>query len=137
MRAGVDAVNRDFMVSPQMSFTERLRRLPNLRISSSSMRHSPYRSAALSIFVGAVICVGQIGGGRAGEAHSFIIAANDGYGVQDCLGEGGECGRVVADAWCEAHGHGAALSFGRADDVTGAINAATNPGASYVVTCGE
>ena len=62
----------------------------------------------------------RIGGGQAGEAHSFIVAANDGYGIQDCLGEGGECGRVVADAWCEAHGHGAALTFGRADDVTGA-----------------
>ncbi len=104
------------------------------------MRHFPYRPAALSIFVGLVLCVGGIDGGRAGEAHSFIIAANDGYGVQDCLGEGGECGRVVADAWCEAHGHGAALAFGRADDVTGAIRVAATPaeGAEpYVVTCGD
>ena len=47
---------------------------------------------------------------------------------QDCLGEGGECGRAVADAWCEADGRGAALSFGRADDVTGRSPTA------YVVT---
>jgi hypothetical protein len=107
------------------------------------MRHFSCGAAALSIFVALVVCAGEIGGGRAGEAHSFIIAANDGYGVQDCLGEGGECGRVVADAWCEAHGHGAALAFGRADDVTGAIRIAApaatpaNDAGPYVVTCGD
>ena len=30
---------------------------------------------------------------------------------------------MVADAWCEAHGHGVAVAFGRADDVTGAVKA--------------
>jgi len=102
------------------------------------MRPFPCRSAALSIFVGLVVCAGGIGGGRAGEAHSFLIAANYGYGVQDCLGEGGECGRVVADAWCEAHGHGAALAFGSAHD--SAVSVAATPAAdaeSYVVTCGD
>jgi len=95
------------------------------------MRPFPCRSAALSIFVGLVVCAGGIGGGRAGEAHSFLIAANDGYGVQDCLGE-------VADAWCEAHGHGAALAFGSAHD--SAVSVAATPAAdaeSYVVTCGD
>jgi len=107
------------------------------------MRHPPRRSTALSIFVGLVVCASGIEGGRAGEPHSFIVAANDGYGVQDCLGEGGECGRVVADAWCEAHGHGAALAFGRADDITGAIRVAASAAppaddaAAYVVTCGD
>ena len=52
---------------------------------------------------------------RAGQGHAFTVAANDGYGVQDCLGESGECGRAVADAWCAAEGRGAALSYGRAD----------------------
>jgi len=36
---------------------------------------------------------------------------------------------VVADAWCEAHGHGAALAFGHADAAAGAE--------PYVVTCGD
>ena len=67
---------------------------------------------------------------RAGQAHAFTIAANDGYGLQDCLGEGGECGRAVADAWCAAEGRGAALSYGRAD-------AAAANDAAYVVTCGD
>jgi hypothetical protein len=98
------------------------------------MRRLPFASAALPIFVGLVALAGQVDGGRAGESHSFIVAANDGYGVEDCLGEGGECGRVVADAWCEAHGHGAALTFGRADH--GAAPAADGD-APYVITCGD
>jgi hypothetical protein len=92
------------------------------------------------MLAGFVLCAAPIDSGRAGEAHSFIVAANDGYGIQDCLGEGGECGRVVADAWCEANGHGAALTFGRTDDVTGAISVAATPGKGaepYVVTCGD
>ena len=102
------------------------------------MRHFPSRFAVLSIFVGLAVLVGQVGG-RAEGAHSFIVAANDGYGVQDCLGEGGECGRVVADAWCEAHGHGAALAYGRARAVAAvSVAAATVSDAEpYVVTCGD
>ncbi len=82
----------------------------------------------------------QMGQAQAATVHTFIIAANDGYGVEDCLGEGGECGRVVADAWCEAHGHGAAISFGVADDVTGAIAAsaaADKPHSPYIIRCGD
>jgi hypothetical protein len=74
------------------------------------------------------------------EGHVFIIAAAEGYGVEDCLAEGGECGRVVADAWCEAHGHGAAIAFGPADDVTSAIPAeiaARKSQRPYVVRCGD
>ncbi len=106
------------------------------------MPHVRSRPAVLSLLVGLLLCAGRIDGGQAGETHSFLIAANDGYGVEDCLGEGGECGRVVADAWCEAHGHGAAVAFGRAnpDDVTGAIKVAATPakgGEPYIVTCGD
>jgi hypothetical protein len=75
----------------------------------------------------------------AGEAHNFIVAG-DGYGVQDCLGGEGECGKVVADAWCEAHGQGPALSFGKTDDVTGAISTASAPKlppGAYFITCGD
>ena len=68
----------------------------------------------------------------------FMIAANDGYGLQDCLAEGGECGQVVADAWCEAHGHGAALSFRAAEavrrDRRRQISTAAEP---YVINCGD
>jgi hypothetical protein len=79
--------------------------------------------------------------GQAAEAgNSFVVVTADGYGVEDCLAEGGECGRVVADAWCEAHGQGAAISFGRADDITGAIPtkiAAEKPRNPYIIRCGD
>jgi hypothetical protein len=70
----------------------------------------------------------------------FTVAASDGYGVEDCLGGEGDCGQVVADAWCEAHGHGAAVSFGKTDDVTGAIanhSAPNLPAGAYFITCGK
>ncbi len=54
-------------------------------------------------------------------ANSFIVSAADGYGVNECIKTGEECARIVADAWCEAHGHAAAKAFGRANEVTGAI----------------
>src|SRR5579863_2435703 len=77
---------------------------------------------------------------KAGAAQSFILAASDGYGVQDCLAEGGECGQAMADAWCQSQGHSRALSFGPSDDVTGAISkstAAKIETGAYVITCGD
>lgn len=52
---------------------------------------------------------------------AFTIPADDGYGLQECLSEGVECGRVLANSWCAAHGYATAVSFGRDDDTTGAI----------------
>ena len=52
---------------------------------------------------------------RAAEsARTEVLAMSTGYGVEDdCLDAGGACGRLVADAWCAAHGLGAAASFGQ------------------------
>ena len=54
---------------------------------------------------------------------TFLVPANDGYGVGDCLASGGECGQIVADAWCETQGFRRAVEFGQtmAEDVTGSI----------------
>lgn len=68
----------------------------------------------------------------ADETSTYVIAAASGYGVEDCLGEGGECGQVVADAWCEAHGRGAAVKFGRSNSP--ADDAAFPP---YFIICGN
>ena len=87
-----------------------------------------------------LFAAGPIGQVRAATGHAFIVSATEGYGVEDCLAERGDCGRIVADAWCEAHGRGPAISFGPAEDVTGAISLARNSEpvqAPYVVTCGE
>ena len=102
------------------------------------MCHSGFMATALPILVGMALWAGG-DASRAAERHSFIIAANDGYGIDDCLGEANDCGHVVADAWCATHGHGHAVAFGRADDVTGSI-VADGPSIverPYVVTCGE
>ena len=58
---------------------------------------------------------------------TFLIPAAEGYGVADCLtGGGSECGRIVADAYCEAQGFAKAESYGRAaaEALTGALDAA-------------
>ena len=56
------------------------------------------------------------------DANSYIVKADEGYGVNDCIRGGDDCAKVVADAWCEAHGHGEAKAFGRArDNITGSI----------------
>lgn len=72
--------------------------------------------------------------------ETFIIADQDGYGLNECLKERAECGRVVADAWCESHGHGPARAFGRAGDITAAIPTETShaPEAdATVVACSD
>jgi hypothetical protein len=72
--------------------------------------------------------------------HSVIIPANDGYGLGECLAEGAACGRVVADAWCEAQGYGKADSFGPADPVEVTASIAVKPSATmapkaYAISC--
>ena len=54
----------------------------------------------------------------------------------------GECGKIVADAWCESQGHRVAKTYGLAspEDFTGstprpaAVSAAERP---LVITCGQ
>jgi hypothetical protein len=60
---------------------------------------------------------------QAGPA-TFLIPASDGYGVADCLSSGSDCGKVVANAYCEAQGFGRATAFGVAagDEATGAVS---------------
>ena len=74
------------------------------------------------------------------DRHMIVIPASDGYGFDDCLSGNKACGKVIADAWCEAHGMAIAQSYGRADDVTAsAVGVAApklDPG-SFIVTCSE
>jgi hypothetical protein len=71
--------------------------------------------------------------------RSYVISIHDGYGVLECLTQDRECGKIVADSWCEAHGHGRAVSFGRAEDITGAtaVVARTPEPTAATITCGE
>lgn len=65
------------------------------------------------------------GKAAAAAEETFLIPASEGYGVADCLTNGAECGRVVANAWCEAQGYGLAASFGIAapEDATASTGA--------------
>ena len=60
------------------------------------------------------------------EQRTFLIPPNDGYGVADCITNGSECGKIVADAWCESQGFPKATAFGLAarEDFTGSIEKA-------------
>jgi len=57
----------------------------------------------------------------------FLVPANDGYGVAECLTSGAACGHVVASTWCEAQGYARAVSFRQAEtaEATGGIQKAT------------
>ena len=60
----------------------------------------------------------------ASNGPTFVIPANDGYGIAECVESGSSCGQVVADAWCEAQGFTRSSSYGVADvDTTGSITA--------------
>ena len=72
------------------------------------------------------------------RVQDFIIAGNDGYGTQECLVSQSSCGRIVADAWCEAKGFKNALSYRTAapDEITGSVSpAASKPVDVFVITC--
>ncbi len=60
--------------------------------------------------------------GFSSGANSFVVSAADGYGVNECIKSGDDCAKIVADAWCETHGHGDAKAFGPASDATGSID---------------
>lgn len=67
----------------------------------------------------------------ADEGQTLIIPPNDGYGFEECLTPGSQCGLVVADAWCKAHGFAGTQGF---RPETG--GAAGVPAGSVRVTCG-
>ena len=79
---------------------------------------------------------------RAADSLDYIVPDSDGYGIADCMKPGMECGHVIADAWCEAHGHGRASMFGLTDDVTGSTKVSTAAptqmaAGAVIIRCGE
>jgi hypothetical protein len=96
------------------------------------MRKLAPHPISLALLAAFALNFAPIHAAEAAQGHAITVAANDGYGLQDCLAESGECGQAVADAWCQSEGRGAALSFGRAENVGSAAQAA-----AYVVTCAD
>ncbi|WP_159731092.1 hypothetical protein [Methylosinus sp. Ce-a6] len=81
---------------------------------------------AIPLLGGLLLAAAQ-GGARAVEAprNVYLISGHEGYGVVECITQKKGCGKIVADSWCESHGHGPAVAYGRADDVTSAIGPAS------------
>jgi hypothetical protein len=70
----------------------------------------------------------------------YVISDREGYGIVECLTQNRGCGKIVADSWCEAHGHGAATAFGRADDITASITPvgrSRETSSPAIISCGE
>jgi len=105
------------------------------------------RAIALSGFVSilaiatASFVVLPNGASRANVVNAtFLIPASDGYGVADCLTGANDCGKIVANAWCEAHGFSRADTFGLAiEDVTGSTKASVSSRSALpiAITCAE
>jgi hypothetical protein len=71
----------------------------------------------------------------------YLVPANDGYGIADCIAEKRACGKTVAETWCQTHGYRTALNFGVADrsDFTGSVSAsgAASQKMPIVISCGK
>ncbi len=78
---------------------------------------------------------------QAAESASYTIPASDGYGIVECLRAGSDCGRGLANSWCEAHGHAHAIAYGSTEDVTGTITASDKvfqvAAGDIVIRCGD
>jgi hypothetical protein len=105
---------------------------------------APIARRALALLLAAA----PFGAGYACDAQAesrasaaYVISDQEGYGLTECLTRKADCGKIVADSWCAAHGHGAARTFGRANDVTASVDvhaarASSEPDAA-VIACGD
>jgi hypothetical protein len=73
---------------------------------------------------------------------SFVVANDDGYGVDTCLQSGSACGMPIATAWCVANGFARTVEFRAqtAADLTGSIDEPTQIAAvsvpdAVIITC--
>lgn len=72
----------------------------------------------------------------------FLLPPADGYGIADCLTSDRECGKIVANAWCEAKGFAKAASYGAVapTEITGSVSARGRSASSeppLMITCAE
>jgi hypothetical protein len=60
-----------------------------------------------------------------GQVGTFLVPPNDGYGIADCLTGARECGRVVAESYCQAKGFQSVVAYGPVakEDITGTTGA--------------
>lgn len=75
------------------------------------------------------------------EGENYTIRGDEGYGIADCMHSGIACGRVIADSWCESHGHAHALTYGMGGDITGSVEGKDAPikvaAEDVIIRCGD
>lgn len=110
-------------------------------IFASIHRVSSWRRHLAPALSGVLATALSQAGAQAAPASTYVVADQEGYGVVECLAQKSECGRIVADAWCESHGHRAARAYGSAEDVTAAIPASETrqplPAGATIISCGD
>ena len=77
-----------------------------------------------------------------GEQSVFLLPPSDGYGIAECLTGQRECGKIVANAWCESKGFAKAASYGAvsATEITGSIagrNSQPSTEPPLMISCAE
>jgi hypothetical protein len=84
----------------------------------------PIARRALALLLAAALlgASSAYGAQEQGASAAYVISDQEGYGLTECLTRKADCGKIVADSWCAAHGHGAARAYGRADDATASID---------------
>jgi hypothetical protein len=70
------------------------------------------RRIRLPALFGITLAFVGVSEGQAQESRTFVVPAETGYGVEECLDAGGDCGPTVANALCNAYGQGVALEVG-------------------------
>lgn len=73
------------------------------------------------------------------KQKEFVIRNDDGYGTSDCLSKATACGKIVADAWCEAKGFGKAVAFRPVEptEVTNSTGRANTVADAFLISCVE
>lgn len=74
---------------------------------------------------------------EAAPNNRFLVPGNDGYGIAECLAEGGACGQAVADSYCEAQGFksGARSFTDASDEITASTTKRTARPAAFAIEC--
>ncbi len=67
-----------------------------------------------------------LAGQASAETKIFIVENQpDGYGIDQCLASGANCGKPMASAYCQSRKYGQAVSFRKVepDEITGGVAA--------------
>lgn len=107
-----------------------------MRMRISTLAATAVLVTSAAIFAGSAV----EGEAKAPKQRDFVIAGSDGYGTQECLSSQGNCGRIVADAWCETKGFKSALAYRQLDrdEITGSAATPTRggkPAESFLISC--